>query len=319
MDVIYKDNGNIISRCVHCNVKILFENYQEYQIYINNIIPSSNLNLDKNNNEYDNKTTSIQKSLYKSHIIPPQPEGIIKHELDNSLIVIIKGLVDKISSLECKVNNLNEMVSLSTINNTSSGVNILNRPIINKNYIITLLNNSKINTPSHNIIAFIDSIKICNDTINKYHTLSYLFNNTIGNTILWVIKYNIANYSHLYHDVNNNIISNSNSSKLDICPIYYNDNTNTIYIYNYASDGINNEWKKISKDIVIKLMEKINELLFTQITEWEINNRTKILKTSSLLHNYLSSIKKITKFKIINFVKNMNLICVFSKKGDNIL
>jgi hypothetical protein len=167
----------------------------------------------------------------------------------------------------------------------------------------------------------VSSLKICDIPHNKYYTLDYLFDNNIGNTIKYVMQYNLNLYKHLYYDydtvksnINININADDNNADDDnnsICPLFYNKETNSIYIYNFNYELNKNVWVKITTCAITQIIEKIIEQIFTQLREWETYNRTIILKNSGMTTKYLSSISKITKFNVKKFIKNNTLSSIF--------
>jgi hypothetical protein len=259
------------------------------------------------------------------------------------LINIIKDLTVKTNKLENEVsyikNNYVEKSQYEHLLNTNKMLLKQQQPCNIQKKIIEQLNCTESNcNPIINITAMVSSLKICDIPHNKYYTLDYLFDNNIGNTIKYVMQYNLNLYKHLYYDYdtvksNINININADDNNADdnnaddnnaddnnadddnnnnsICPLFYNKETNSIYIYNFNYELNKNVWVKITTCTITQIIEKIIEQIFTQLREWETYNRTIILKNSGMTTKYLSSISKITKFNVKKFIKNNTLSSIF--------
>jgi hypothetical protein len=194
--------------------------------------------------------------------------------------------------------------------------NITEEQFIIKNNKKSILD--KLNTindkPIITIQQYIDSIDTCNDKQNIYYTLKHLFEYSMKSTIEYVFKYNITIYNHLIHDTHTDIINiNKHKNTMDngqisqLCPLYYNKETNKFYVYIYNHTTNENIWSNCSDDILIQIINKIIDSIFESLRIWENNNRKQILNSISMTNNYLNSFVKITKYNTLNCLHNITL------------
>jgi uncharacterized C2H2 Zn-finger protein len=223
----------------------------------------------------------------------------------NDLFKIVQELIVKTNKLENELNNIKSQSRKFEAKQTSLGFIIKNT----KDNILEKLNNMD-NNPNDTVNGLINNIAICDIPNNKFNTLNYLYENTMNDTIYHILKYNISLYQHIDYDNNTDTLiihKNTKNTKNIICPIYFNNETNTLYVYVYDHSINKNIWVIMSKSIIQDLVDKSLDCIFNSIKKWESCNRSNIINSLSLTMNYMESIHKITDFNTFTYVNNINL------------